>query len=233
MSTYCGSFAAERALPAGGRFTPPVNPRGGGCWRSGYRTLLARRLHRPCTNPLYTAIMNSRLASFLLTVGVTLPMVAATAFGVAAESREGTWDCYVIGGAIVLFSNAALAYRASTSAPRAWHWRRAAPALWVLMMPLVAGGWTGLALATLHPKKDGVLAIIGGAGIGLTGSILFYPFLLIAAIAVWATAWFCMKVRDPGVDLDQARPPLSSFITAPAAIPIRSAASSAETASGS
>ena len=110
-----------------------------------------------------------------------LPLVVLTALGVAATSNEGRPDAYAFGVAIVALGCAGVECLE--------RWRGTARALWVLAMPMVAGASTGFALALLHPKRDGLEALFGGAGIGAIGGVVLFPGLIVAAVIVQGWVW--------------------------------------------
>lgn len=123
--------------------------------------------------------------------GLLLPMVGVVAALVAWESHEGRADSYVFGSLVVATGCALVALSDLEKFPRT-----AVTAAWIVAMPLVAGACTGFALALVHPKRDGIQAVFGGAGIGMFGGVVLFPGLVIAAIAVQAVAgWLARRVR--------------------------------------
>lgn len=123
--------------------------------------------------------------------GMLLPMVGVVAALVMRESHEGRADSYVFGSLVVATGCALVALSDLEKFPRT-----AVTAAWIVAMPLVAGACTGFALALVHPKRDGIQALFGGAGIGMFGGIVLFPALVIAAIAVQSVAgWLARRVR--------------------------------------
>lgn len=134
--------------------------------------------------------MNSTtfFARLLAVTFAVVPPVALTAFGVATNSNEGRPDSYVIGSIVVCIGCALVELVDITSRSRL-----VARFLWVPVMPLVAGASTGFALALLHPKRDGLAAVFGGAGIGIFGSVILFPMLIVAALLVQTWAYTCAR----------------------------------------
>lgn len=131
-----------------------------------------------------------------------LPLTLGVAALVMWNSREGRVDSYAFGSTVVSVGCAIVALSDFEKFTRL-----AVRAMWVVAMPFVAGGSTGFALALVHPKRDGLKALFGGAGIGMFGGVILFPALVAAALLVQLAAEFVAKrVRGPAAQGSTAVP---------------------------
>lgn len=101
-------------------------------------------------------------------------------------SGAGKVDSYVIGSLVVCLGCTSVAQARLSLAARV-----VLAVVWTLLMPLVAGAVTGLALALLHPRvgENGLVSTLsGGIRIGFSGGVMIYPALVIAAALVQLAA---------------------------------------------
>ncbi len=126
--------------------------------------------------------------------GPVFPLVSLVAACVGLGTGEARLDSYVFGSVVVTLGCASVALFDAPSFPR-----RALAALWVVAMPFVAGAATGLALALVHPRvseSEQHSTLLGGMGRGLMGAVVFYPALVLGAVAVQlAATWVARRVR--------------------------------------
>lgn len=123
-------------------------------------------------------------------------LCGVTSVFVSLFSGAGKVDSYAIGSLVVCLGCTAVARAELATAARI-----ALGVIWVAVMPLVAGAVTGFALALVHARvgENGLVSTLsGGVRLGVSGGVMLYPALLLAAALVQITATLlARRVRRP------------------------------------